>query len=76
HNINPLAMGCLPKLIQFPILIVFYYAISSTPEIASHSFLWFSLGQSDILMSLSAGVMYYVQAYVAQKQSAKYSAVP
>ncbi|MBG9767627.1 membrane protein insertase YidC [Bacillus vallismortis] len=76
HNINPLAMGCLPMLIQFPIMIGFYYAIRSTPEIASHSFLWFSLGQSDILVSLSAGVMYFVQAYVAQKLSAKYSAVP
>ncbi|MCY8317534.1 membrane protein insertase YidC [Bacillus vallismortis] len=76
HNINPLAMGCLPMLIQFPIMIGFYYAIRSTPEIASHSFLWFSLGQSDILVSLSAGVIYFVQAYVAQKLSAKYSAVP
>ncbi|MBD5010628.1 OxaA precursor, partial [Xanthomonas citri pv. citri] len=62
HNINPLAMGCLPMLIQSPIMIGLYYAIRSTPEIASHSFLWFSLGQSDILMSLSAGIMYFVQA--------------
>ncbi|KIN28240.1 membrane protein insertase YidC [Bacillus subtilis] len=76
NNINPLAMGCLPMLIQSPIMIGLYYAIRSTPEIASHSFLWFSLGQSDILMSLSAGIMYFVQAYVAQKLSAKYSAVP
>lgn len=76
NNINPLAMGCLPMLIQFPIVIGFYYAIRSTPEIASHSFLWFSLGQSDILVSLSAGAMYFIQAYVAQKLSAKYSAVP
>ncbi|MBL4965574.1 membrane protein insertase YidC [Bacillus halotolerans] len=76
HNINPLAMGCLPMLIQSPIMIGLYYAIRSTPEIASHSFLWFSLGQSDILMSLSAGIMYFVQAYIAQKLSAKYSAVP
>ncbi|MBU8569050.1 membrane protein insertase YidC [Bacillus subtilis] len=76
NNINPLAMGCLPMLIQSPIMIGLYYAIRSTPEIASHSFLWFSLGQSDILMSLSAGIMYFVQAYIAQKLSAKYSAVP
>ncbi|QHJ97474.1 membrane protein insertase YidC [Bacillus subtilis] len=76
HNINPLAMGCLPMLIQSPIMIGLYYAIRSTPEIASHSFLWFSLGQSDILVSLSAGAMYFIQAYVAQKLSAKYSAVP
>lgn len=76
NNINPLAMGCLPMLIQSPIMIGLYYAIRSTPEIASHSFLWFSLGQSDILMSLSAGIMYFVQAYIAQKLSAKYSTVP
>ncbi|MEC0396877.1 membrane protein insertase YidC [Bacillus subtilis] len=76
NNINPLTMGCLPMLIQFPIVIGFYYAIRSTPEIASHSFLWFSLGQSDILVSLSAGAMYFIQAYIAQKLSAKYSAVP
>ncbi|MGQ8966235.1 membrane protein insertase YidC [Bacillus subtilis] len=76
NTINPLAMGCLPMLIQSPIMIGLYYAIRSTPEIASHSFLWFSLGQSDILMSLSAGIMYFVQAYIAQKLSAKYSAVP
>ncbi|MDL5142039.1 membrane protein insertase YidC [Bacillus atrophaeus] len=76
NNLNPLAMGCLPMLVQFPILIGFYYAIRSTPEIASHSFLWFSLGQSDILVSLCAGAMYFIQAYVSQKLNTKYSAAP
>ncbi|MBY8913561.1 membrane protein insertase YidC [Bacillus sp. YC2] len=73
HNLNPMAMGCLPMLVQFPILIGFYYAIRSTPEIASHSFLWFSLGHSDILVSLCAGAMYFLQAYISQKLNAKYS---
>ncbi|WP_445429324.1 membrane protein insertase YidC [Bacillus atrophaeus] len=76
NNLNPLAMGCLPMLVQFPILIGFYYAIRSTPEIASHSFLWFSLSQSDILVSLCAGAMYFIQAYVSQKLNTKYSAAP
>ncbi|MCY8523558.1 membrane protein insertase YidC [Bacillus atrophaeus] len=76
NNLNPLAMGCLPMLVQFPILIGFYYAIRSTPEIASHSFLWFSLGQSDIFVSLCAGAMYFIQAYVSQKLNTKYSAAP
>ncbi|MCJ2147821.1 MULTISPECIES: membrane protein insertase YidC [Bacillus] len=71
HNINPLAMGCLPMLIQFPILIGFYYAIRSTPEIASHSFLWFNLGHSDIIVSLCAGFMYFIQFYVSQKLNAQ-----
>ncbi|MEC0447832.1 membrane protein insertase YidC [Bacillus velezensis] len=73
HNLNPMAMGCLPMLVQFPILIGFYYAIRSTPEIASHSFLWFSLGHSDILVSLCAGAMYFLQAYISQKLNEKYS---
>ena len=40
HDMNPLtSMGCLPLIIQFPIIIAFYYSIRRTPEIASHSFL-------------------------------------
>ncbi|WP_416333574.1 membrane protein insertase YidC [Bacillus glycinifermentans] len=74
HNINPLAIGCLPMLIQFPILIGFYYAIRSTPEIASHTFLWFNLGHSDIFMSLCAGFMYFIQFYVSQKLNAQNAA--
>ncbi len=74
HNINPLAIGCLPMLIQFPILIGLYYAIRSTPEIASHSFLWFNLGHSDMIMSLCAGLMYFIQFYVSQKLNAQSSA--
>ncbi|MGR3289127.1 MULTISPECIES: membrane protein insertase YidC [Bacillus] len=74
HNINPLAIGCLPMLIQFPILIGFYYAIRSTPEIATHTFLWFNLGHSDIIMSLCAGLMYFIQFYVSQKLNAQNAA--
>lgn len=69
HNMNPLASlsGCLPLLIQFPILIAFYYAIRRTPEIATHSFLWFDLGQTDIIMTIIAVVVYYLQFKVSQK---------
>lgn len=66
HGVNPLAMGCLPVLIQMPILMGFYYAIRSSEEIASHSFLWFSLGQPDIVITLIAGVIYYFQFKVSQ----------
>src|SRR5699024_12103028 len=43
HNFNPVKMvtGCLPMILQMPILIGFYYAIRRTPEIAEQSFLWF-----------------------------------
>ena len=61
HGVNPLNMGCLPLLIQMPILMGFYYAIKSSHEIATHSFLWFNLGQANMVMAIIAGVIYYLQ---------------
>lgn len=65
HNVNPLSIGCLPILIQMPVLMGFYYAISSSSEIATHSFLWFSLGQSDIWITAIAGIVYFLQYKVS-----------
>lgn len=63
HGVNPIASlsGCLPLLIQMPILMGFYYAISNSPEIASHSFLWFDLGQPDLILAALAAAVYFVQ---------------
>lgn len=66
HGVNPLNMGCLPILIQMPILTGFYYAIRGNAEIASHSFLWFSLGKPDIAITILAGLIYYLQFKVSQ----------
>ncbi|MFD1361227.1 membrane protein insertase YidC [Lentibacillus salinarum] len=68
HNVNPLASlaGCLPMLIQMPILIAFYWAIRRTPEIAAHQFLWFDLGQTDIVLTLIAVAIYFIQFKVTQ----------
>lgn len=65
HGVNPLAMGCLPMLIQMPILMGFYYAIRESHEIATHSFLWFNLGESDIWITAIAGIVYYLQFKVS-----------
>lgn len=65
HNVNPLNMGCLPLVIQMPILMGFYYAIRGSEEIASHTFLWFSLGHPNIIMAIIAGIMYYFQFKVS-----------
>lgn len=68
HNINPLsAVGCLPILIQIPILTGFYYAIRNSQEIASHHFLWFSLGHTDLILTVAAGVVYFLQFRISQK---------
>src|SRR5699024_6145283 len=60
HDFHPVKMaaGCLPLILQMPILIGFYYAIRRTPEIAVQSFLWFSLGETDILFAAVAVLIY------------------
>jgi len=68
QGINPLNMGCLPMLIQMPILMGFYYAIQGSAEIATHSFLWFNLGGSDMIMTLIAGAVYFLQFKLSMSQ--------
>ena len=67
HDFNPMktVTGCLPIIIQMPFLIAFYYAIRRTPEIAEHSFLWFSLGETDLLLVILAVITYYIQSKVS-----------
>ncbi|RFU67255.1 Membrane integrase YidC [Peribacillus saganii] len=62
HGVNPLA-GCFPLLVQMPILIGFYHAISRTGEIANHNFLWFDLGAPDPIYALPiiAGITTFIQ---------------
>lgn len=62
HGVNPLA-GCFPLIVQMPILIGFYHAIMRTSEIATHNFLWFSLGNPDpfFILPIVAGVTTFIQ---------------
>lgn len=65
HQVNPLNMGCLPVVIQMPIIMGLYFAILYSPDVRSHQFLWFNLGSPDIIMTLIAGVVYFFQARVS-----------
>lgn len=61
NGVNPLA-GCLPIVVQMPILIGFYHAIMRTTEIQAHNFLWLQLGESDpFLAILTAGTTFLQQ---------------
>ncbi len=62
HGVNPMA-GCFPLLIQMPILIGFYHAISRTRAIAQDSFLWFDLGHKDpyYILPIIAGITTFIQ---------------
>lgn len=67
HGVNPLNMGCLPMIVQMPILMALYFAISHNDALASHSFAWFNLGSPNIFMALIAGALYLLQAYLSTK---------
>ncbi|KYG89810.1 membrane protein insertase YidC [Metasolibacillus sp. FSL H7-0170] len=59
---NPL-MGCLPVLIQMPILIGFYHAISrmnATPTIDLGTFLIFPLAEPSVVLAIIAGLFQFV----------------
>ena len=60
NNVNPMS-GCFPVVIQMPILIAYYQAIRKTPEIAHHTFLWFSLGHPDHILPIIAAVFTFIQ---------------
>ncbi|MCR2805213.1 membrane protein insertase YidC [Paenibacillus soyae] len=66
HSFNPLAIGCLPMLIQLPILAGLYSAIRMTPEMSTHAFLWFKLGEPDVVLPIIAAVIYFIQFKVSQ----------
>ncbi|TKI58111.1 membrane protein insertase YidC [Brevibacillus antibioticus] len=62
-GVNPLA-GCLPMLVQMPILIAFYHAIIRTTEINSQTFLWLTLGEKDpyYILPIIAAITTYLQS--------------
>jgi len=62
RKINP-AAGCLPVLVQMPILIGFYHAISrmnSTPTIELGTILFVELGERSIVFAILAGLMQFI----------------
>ncbi|MHA6260983.1 membrane protein insertase YidC [Sporosarcina sp. CAU 1771] len=60
RKVNP-AAGCLPVIIQMPIIIGLYHAISrmnATYDIGT--FMWFELGVPSISLAILAGLMQFV----------------
>jgi YidC/Oxa1 family membrane protein insertase len=64
NGVNPMA-GCFPLIIQMPILIGFYHAISRTPELKVGSFLWFELGKPDPIWILP--ILAAITTFIQQK---------
>ncbi|MRG87953.1 YidC family membrane integrase SpoIIIJ [Salinibacillus xinjiangensis] len=60
HGVNPMA-GCLPIIVQMPILIAFYHAIYRSEVIKEGTFLWFELGTPDPILPIIAAATTFLQ---------------
>ncbi len=63
HNVNPIG-GCLPLLLQMPILIALYNTIRCAVELRKTNFLWMpDLSQSDpyVILPVAIAVLMYLQ---------------
>lgn len=70
YNLNPAAtmLGCLPLILQMPIIMALYMVLKypSGGGITKYSdFLWFQLDKPDIWITLIAGALYFLQAYIS-----------
>lgn len=71
NGVNPLA-GCLPLIVQMPVLIALYNAIVRNGEISSHTFLWMQLGTPDpyyVLPTLAAITTWLQQKVMANQMT-------
>ena len=70
HGINPLNMGCLPILLQMPVIMALFFALKYPSQggiMEYPDFLWMNLTESNIIMTIIAGLVYLVQAYVSMQ---------
>ncbi len=77
NNVNPLS-GCIPILLQMPILIALYQAIMRNEHIREQSLLWLNLGQPDayyILPILAAATTYLQQQFTATQMNPQMKAI-
>ncbi|HEB2319136.1 TPA: membrane protein insertase YidC [Staphylococcus aureus] len=72
YDMNPIKsmLGCLPMLTQLPIIMGLYFVLKDQLVDGLFKyphFLWFDLGRPDIWITIIAGVLYFIQAYVSSK---------
>jgi YidC/Oxa1 family membrane protein insertase len=73
-GVNPYT-GCLPLLIQLPIMYALYMAILRTPELQEGHFLWLDLSKPDpyYIMAILATVFTFLATYISQLSMPKES---
>jgi len=65
-GVNPVA-GCLPLIIQLPVMFALYQAIYKTTQLRDGSFLWMQLGKADpyYIMAILAAVFTFLSTYMS-----------
>ncbi|WP_321387263.1 YidC/Oxa1 family membrane protein insertase [uncultured Enterococcus sp.] len=65
NGVNPYA-GCLPLLVQMPIMMALYQSISRVPELKEGSFLWLNLASPDpyLILPILAAVFTFASSYL------------
>lgn len=73
-GVNPYT-GCLPVLIQLPVMYALYQAIWRTPQLQNGHFLWMDLGKPDpyYVMPILAMVFTFISTYISQMSTPKSS---
>jgi len=67
HKVNPMS-GCLPMIIQLPIIFILYRALLNFNFAENPSFLWIkNLGKPDIPLLLALGGCMFLQQRISQK---------
>lgn len=58
-------IGCLPLLLQLPVMAGIYQAVQYSPEIGKAHFFGIPLGKSSIVIAIIATLFYVAQSYIA-----------
>lgn len=72
HGVNQWA-GCLPALLQLPIMLALYQAISTTEELFNGHFLWAELGKPDpiYVLPILAAFFTWLNSYLVLQGQTK-----
>lgn len=73
-GVNPYT-GCLPVLIQLPVMYALYGAILHTPQLQTGRFLWMDLSKPDpyYIMPILAMIFTFLSTYISQLSTPKSS---
>lgn len=70
NNVNPY-IGCLPLLVQLPIMWALYQSLSRIPELRHGSFLWFNIADKDpyYILPILAALFTFLSSWLSMKSS-------